>query len=104
MGEEKVSRLIVRTPDANSDFNEIWSYIAQDNAAAADETLDRIESQCVRIAAYPESGRDRSDLCPDLRSISVGNYLVFYRVTPNSVEIIRVLHSARDITPKTFSR
>jgi toxin ParE1/3/4 len=34
---------------------------------------------------------------PALRSLSVGNYLIFYRPLADGIEIVRVLHGARDI-------
>lgn len=35
------------------------------------------------------------------RSFPVGNYIIFYRPTDRGSEIIRILHSARDI-PNIF--
>lgn len=45
----------------------------------------------------PEAGRSRSELQMGLRSFPVGRYLIFYRPSATSVEIVRVLHSARDV-------
>lgn len=49
----------------------------------------------------PESGRKRPDLAPDLRSLPVGNQVIFYRPIPDGIQVIRVLHGARDI-PAVF--
>lgn len=44
----------------------------------------------------PFIGRPRPDLGTDLRSLVVGSYVIYYVPTDRSVEIVRVLHSARD--------
>lgn len=45
----------------------------------------------------PQSGRRRDELEPHLRSFPEGSYVVFYREIGEGIEIIRVLHSSRDI-------
>jgi toxin ParE1/3/4 len=42
-------------------------------------------------------GRIRSDLLPNLRSFPVGNYVIFYFPADDGIEVIRILHGARDI-------
>jgi len=42
-------------------------------------------------------GRSRPGLATDLRSLPVGRYVIFYVPLPKGVEIVRVLHGARDI-------
>jgi toxin ParE1/3/4 len=36
-------------------------------------------------------------MAPGLRSFPVGNYVVFYRIVPEGIELVRVLHGARDL-------
>lgn len=36
-------------------------------------------------------------IAPGLRSFPVGKYLIFYRLIDGGLEIVRVLHGARDI-------
>jgi toxin ParE1/3/4 len=84
---------------ARSDLDEIWFYIAGDNPEVADKFIRAIVSRFPMLASMPEMGRLRKELAPELRSFSVKNYVVFYRVIENGVEIIRVLHGARDLPP-----
>ncbi len=42
-------------------------------------------------------GRRREELAPALRSFPAGNYVIFYRPVREAIQIIRVLHGARDI-------
>ena len=85
------------TRQAELDLLEIWQYIADDSPAAADRTIDRIESTCRDLQDQPHVGRQRPELMAELRSVPVGNYLLLYRVEHQAVQIIRVLHGARDL-------
>lgn len=84
---------------ARSDLDEIWFYIAQDNVDAADRFIRAVVSRFPRLAAMPHLGRQREELATRLRSFPVGNYVIFYRPMENGIEIVRVLHGARDFPP-----
>jgi len=75
--------------------------VAQDNLGAADRLLDRIDHICGLLADNPQLGAARPDLAPALRYFVVGNYLIMYREAPHGVEIVRVVHGARDL-PSLF--
>lgn len=85
------------SPRASSDLIEIWSYIADDSVTNADAFIDKIYETMELIARQPGLGRHRDDLAPGIQSFGVGRYIVFYRVVAGSIEIVRVLHGARDI-------
>jgi toxin ParE1/3/4 len=85
------------TRDASNDLGEIARYIAAENPAAAQELLDRIEDRCRSLAEMPEAGRLRGELAANLRSVAVGNYVIFYRPDEDGIQVIRVLHGSRDI-------
>jgi len=57
----------------------------------------RIAAATRRLADFPTSGMQRPDVHPTARSIPVGAYLIFYRVSDEVVEIVRVLHGARHV-------
>jgi len=42
-------------------------------------------------------GKTRDHLSPGLRSFSVASYQTFYRIVPGGIELVRVLHGARDL-------
>ena len=87
------------SPAARSDLDEIWFYIAQDNPDAADKFIRAPVSRFPKLAAMPELGRRRKELASRLRSFPVGRYIIFYRPLENGIEIVRVLHGARDLPP-----
>lgn len=88
---------LTRTERCEQDLIELWVYIAQDNPAAADRVLDEIDAKCHLLAEHPRLGPARPDIRPDLRYFPVGSYLIFYREIPGGVEIVRVVHGARDL-------
>jgi toxin ParE1/3/4 len=93
---------ITLTPRAKRDLIEIWNYIADDNETAADQTLWRLDNVFKMLADTPYAGRVRPELHPDIRSFPMGNYVVFYRVLPERLDVVRALSRFRDISPDEF--
>jgi toxin ParE1/3/4 len=88
---------IVRRPSkAAQDLISIGEFIAAHDLRAADRLLNRIDATCRLLAQQPELGTLREDLALKLRFFPVDNYLIFYRPIPEGIEVIRVLHGARD--------
>ncbi len=85
------------TVRAELDLDEIWSYIATDNPTAADALLDAVGVRCRFVATQPRSGRLRPEIRKGLRTFVVGRYVIFYRPLSDGIEVVRVLHGARDI-------
>ena len=88
---------VVRTSQADRDIIGITLYIALDSPSAADRLLDTLDEKFALLATQPQMGELRPDLAPELRSFSVGNYVIFYRAIAGGIEVARVLHGARDI-------
>lgn len=88
---------ILIKPLAQADLLDIWNFIASDSFDKADQLLKKIDSQLKVLASNPGMGRKRDSLAPSLRSFPVGNYLIFYRPINQGIEVIRVIHGARDI-------
>jgi len=88
---------VVVRPRALVDLADIWAYIAEDSVNHADKFAALIDSQFRALARQPHMGRSRPELATNLRSFAVGHYVIFYVPLPKGVEIVRVLHGARDI-------
>lgn len=84
-------------PRANRDLAAIEDYIAADSPAAARRTIIALRSKCRMLSRTPRIGKRRDELAPDLRSFPMKNYTIFYRLAEKGIEIIRILHGARDI-------
>ncbi len=88
---------VVLLPRAIGDLAEIWDYIADDSEARADAFIDLLDRKIRTLARRPHMGRAREELAEGLRSFPVSRYIIFYRPMPQNIEIVRVLHSARDL-------
>jgi toxin ParE1/3/4 len=85
------------SPRASEDLIEIWSYIADDSPANADVFVDKLHEKLQVLAGQPGSGRRREELAPGIQSFPFGRYIIFYHAVANSIEVVRVLHGARDV-------
>jgi toxin ParE1/3/4 len=88
---------IRRLPRAIRDVDDIWLHIAADDPAAATRMVERLAAGVARLADFPESGRARPEIGAGARSVVVGRYLVLYRINGEFVDIVRVIHGAREI-------
>lgn len=84
-----------RTAQAEEDLIDIWSYIAADNARAADRLLDTLDEKSQFLADNPGLGVERPEIALGVRSWHVGSYLILYRKIKDGVEIVRYVHGAR---------
>ena len=89
--------MIVLQPRAKADLVEIWEFIADDSDAHADAFIDLIDQKFQLLAQQPGIGRRRAELADGLRSFPVGRYVIFYLTVSGGVQIVRVLHGARDL-------
>ena len=92
-----MTRNVLVSNAASDDLIAAWSFIAGDNIDAADQFLDRVASIGRKLAQWPGLGKARPELRRDLRSFPADNYLVYYRVRTDVIEIVRVLHGRRDV-------
>jgi plasmid stabilization system protein ParE len=89
----------VLSPEALQDLQDLWDFIAADNVTVADKLENELFEVFGRLAQRPRMGHTRSDLTErDVRFWPVGSYLIVYRVIPTALQIVGVLHGARDVT------
>jgi toxin ParE1/3/4 len=88
---------VVRTDQAETDLAEILDYVEERNPQAAEQLATAIDDRCTLLSQLPLMGRAREELGPGLRSVVIEQYMLFYRVTATAVEVLRILHGARDI-------
>ncbi len=80
------------TPQAVTDLFDIWRFIAQENPAAADQVEEAVFRACDFLADSPLAGRIRNWVVQPY-----SNYLIVYDPGKKPLQIIRILHSARDL-------
>jgi toxin ParE1/3/4 len=88
---------VARRPLAQTDILDIWDFIADDSVVAADRWVDDLDTHFRVLAAQPMMGQARDDLAPGVRSFPIGRYVVFYVPLVDGIDVVRVLHGARDI-------
>ena len=82
---------------ARRDIFGIGEFISRDSPVQAIRFIAKLEEHCWLLASRPLIGRPRNDLASGLRSISFGKYVIFFRPISGGAEIMRVIHSARDL-------
>lgn len=98
-----MTRKVRILPAADRDIDEQIAYISRENMDAAGRYVEAVTAILEHIVRMPGMGatRDyRNSRLAGLRMIPVpgfDNLLVFYLVTSRTVDIVRVLHGARDI-------
>ena len=88
-------------PLAQADMESIFAYISEElqNPLAAVNQIDDFEKAFATVCAFPES-------CPfveneyvkdkTLRKLIVNNYIAFFRIKDQEVQVIRVLYGMRN--------
>jgi toxin ParE1/3/4 len=97
---------IHRRQRARQDLVDITRFYAREaGLRVAKRFLAQVEATLTRLASMPGMGSHYDLHHPalaDLRFFPVSRfrkYLVFYRPVPGGIEVVRVLHGARDIEP-----
>jgi toxin ParE1/3/4 len=87
---------VVYTDEALDDLDAIANWLIVHYPAVAPAVERRIRSILAHIARWPESSR-RSAKRPGVRVVALGRYpyKIFYRVTGDTIEILRIHYAAR---------
>jgi toxin ParE1/3/4 len=88
---------IVYSEPALRDLDEITDYLKQHYPGLGRIVERRLKVVVAHIARWPESMR-RSKQQPDVRVAPLGSfpYKIFYRVRGETIEILRIYHTARE--------
>ena len=89
------------TPQALDDLFSLWSYVAEESPEAANRVEEAVYSSCAFLVQSPHAGRIREDLTVlPVRFWLVQpfrNCWIVYDPKPKPLQIIRILHPARNI-------
>jgi toxin ParE1/3/4 len=89
-------------------MREIVAYIAADNPEAAARFVPALEVMYKQLVALPGLGSVRNFVQTDLQGVRImpvtgfEQYLIFYAPAGTSIQVLRILHAARDF-PTIFS-
>ncbi len=86
------------TDAALGHLTNIHDYIAQDSPLYARALVERLTSRSRQIAQFPLSGRTVPEYeAEDLREVIEGAYRIIYRILPQQVDVLAVIHSAQEL-------
>ena len=90
---------VIQSNEALADLDAIYDYIGieKQSPRAADRFMDELQEKLEAYARQPEMGESRPELDESLRSFTFKkNYVVIYRPVDEGIDVLRVLHGARD--------
>ena len=95
--------IVVLTAEAETDLEGIAEYIARDSVTTALNVVHDLREKCLALANAPRG----YPLVPryeyhGIRRRPFGSYLIFYRVSSEAIEVVHILHGARDYEPLLF--
>ena len=81
------------TEHAVTQLAAIAEYISLDSPVYAEQVIDQIVQRLAQAQAFPESGRTVPESGrADVRELLESPYRVIYRVRPDAIEVVAVLH------------
>ncbi len=82
---------------AEHDLADIADYISPDFPQRALSFIEELEAYFISIGERPLSFTSRPEWGADKRSAVYGRYVIVFRTYDDHVEILRVVHGARDL-------
>ena len=82
---------------AHRDLLEIFLYWAERaSLKVADRVVERIIARFRLIGEHPGAGKSAEKIAPGVRCFAAGKYLIYYRKSRRTIDILHIFHSARD--------
>jgi toxin ParE1/3/4 len=94
---------VTRKPEVWRDLVELADYLAEQNPELADRFIDAAEATFHYLVESPDVGNPCHFESPEAAGIrrwhvkGFPNHLIFYRPIGDGIDVVRVLHAARDI-------
>jgi plasmid stabilization system protein ParE len=95
--------IVAITAEAKADLQEIATYVAERSPTSALKLILELQQTCESLADAPRG----YSLVPryehrGIRRRPFGNFLIFYRIGKDAIEVIHILHGARDYESLLF--
>lgn len=92
-------RKVAWTPEARTDLRELERYIARTSPANAEAVVRSIALAAAQLTTIPYGHRIIPELNdPDRRETFVHRWRLMYRILPDEIRIVGVIHGARLLT------
>jgi plasmid stabilization system protein ParE len=87
------------TDTALDHLSAIYEYIAVDSENYARRMIDRLTKRSRQIGNFPYSGRMVPEFEEDqIREVIEGPYRIIYYIKPDQIDVLAVIHGARQIS------
>lgn len=64
----------------------------------AKEYAQNIDAALIKLAQYPDFGRERNEIYKGAKSFPVEKHIVFYQVSDSGIDVARILHQRMDLS------
>lgn len=84
------------TENAIKHLLDIYEYISENSPLYARRMVDRLTRRSEQIAEFPKSGRKVPEYdAEDIREVIEKSYRIIYRIKPDQIDVLAVVHSAQ---------
>ncbi len=95
--------IVVVTAEAEADLEQIAAYVAEQSPRSALTLVRELRERCESLLDAPRG----YPLVPRYEHLGIrrrpfGRFLIFYRVSQDAIEVIHILHGARDYESLLF--
>jgi toxin ParE1/3/4 len=90
-------RFLRITITASQDLEAISEYFLESSIDAGDRFVETFNQKCQHLARFPYIGKSYARLRPGLRGLLLMDYIIFYQVVEDDVEILRVVSGYQDL-------
>ena len=88
------------TETAVENLSAIYTYIAQNSPQYAAIIVDRITRRSEQVVNFPLSGRIVPEFeTEQIREVIEGSYRIIYYIKPEQIDVLAVIHGAKQIIP-----
>ncbi|MBK8434815.1 MAG: type II toxin-antitoxin system RelE/ParE family toxin [Chloroflexi bacterium] len=93
-----MSHQVYWTETAIQHLQAVYDYIAQTSPVYAQRIVDRLTKRSQQIMQFPYSGRMVPEYEADnIREVREGSYRLIYRILPKQIDVLAIIHEAREL-------
>ena len=88
---------VILSPKAKSDLSDIWDYtLAEWGIDQAEKYVRDLWTAMQKQARDPSTSVDISDVRKGYRKFRSGSHVIFFRLTREGIDVVRILHQRMD--------
>ena len=85
-------------PTASQDLNKIADYFLTVNVTAGEKLFQLFNQKIKQLTHFPLMGRSYNHIKPSLRGLPLKGYIIFYRVSDEQIEILRIVNGHQNLS------